>query len=63
MSATPVNDDASATPPRLQKEPNLSHIGFHRACTLPFLPSSAIAAAVAAPVANRAMITWTNDKR
>jgi hypothetical protein len=30
---------------------------------LPFLPSSAIAAAVAAPVANRAMITWTNDKR
>jgi hypothetical protein len=30
---------------------------------LPFLPSSAIAAAVAAPVTNRAMITWTNDKR
>jgi hypothetical protein len=27
------------------------------------LPSSAIEAAVAAPVANRAMITWTNDNR
>lgn len=63
MRTTPMNDETIAMPPRLQKEPNLSHIGFHRACKLPFLPSSAIDAAVAAPVANRAMITWTNDNR
>ena len=63
MRATPMDDDTMAMPPRLQKEPNLSQMGFHRACKLPFLPSSAIEAAVAAPVANRAMITWTNDNR
>lgn len=63
MRATLMNDGTRAMPPRLQKEPNLSHIGFHRACKLPFLPSSAIAAAVEAPVANRAMITWTNDNK
>lgn len=63
MRATPMNDDTIAMPPRLQKEPNLSQIGFHRACKLPFLPSSAIEAAVAAPVANRAMITWANDNK
>jgi hypothetical protein len=38
VRATPMKDDTSAIPPRLQKEPNLSHMGFHRACKLPFFP-------------------------
>lgn len=63
MSVTPMNEDTSDRPPRLQKEPNLSHIGFQCACKLPFLPSSAIEAAVAAPVANRSMITWASGNR
>jgi hypothetical protein len=63
MSATPMNDDTSAIPPWLQKEPNLSHIGFQRACKLPFFPSWAIDAAVAEPVANKVRITWANENR
>ena len=63
MSATPMNEDTTEMPPRVQKEPNLLHTGFQCECRLPFLPSSAIEAAVAAPVANRTMITWDNDNR
>jgi hypothetical protein len=63
MSTTPTNEDTSDTPTRMQKEPNLLHIGFQCACRLPFLPSSAIEAAVAAPVANRTMMTWDMEKQ
>lgn len=52
----PIKEAMRAPPPWSQYLSNLSHILFHLACELPFLPSSAMKVAAPSPAEARATV-------